>query len=69
MPIETTSAIRLETAYLCLNCQAITNCSDVCPVCGHGQLWHLEHWLGRVNPPECIEDKVSTSQEVQPVKP
>ena len=64
MPIEVASVIRLESAYFCLNCEVITNSSDICPVCGHGELWHLEHWLERVNAHERVEDKVSTSQEV-----
>lgn len=49
MPLELPSAIRLEEAYFCLNCEVITNCLDICPTCGHEQLWSLENWLGRVN--------------------
>ncbi len=65
MPIEIPSAIKLEDAFFCLSCEAVTNCSDVCPGCGHGQLWPLENWLGRVNGHENSEDKESTVQEVQ----
>lgn len=65
MPIEIPSAIKLEDAFFCLSCEAVTNCSDVCPGCGHGQLWPLENWFGRVNGHENSEDKESTVQEVQ----
>ena len=53
MALEVASAIRLEEAYFCLNCELVTNFSDICPVCGHRELWSLEKWLGRVN---CFED-------------
>ena len=49
MTLEIASAIRLEEAYFCLNCEVVTNCADICPACGHRQLWSLENWLGRVN--------------------
>ena len=49
MALEVASAIRLEEAYFCLNCEVVTNFSDICPVCGHRELWPLEKWLGRVN--------------------
>jgi RNA polymerase subunit RPABC4/transcription elongation factor Spt4 len=49
MPNEAVSAIELKSAYFCLNCEVITDRPDICPVCGYGQLWNLEHWLGRAN--------------------
>lgn len=49
MAFELGSAIKLEDAYFCLNCEAITNYVDICPICGERQLWALENWLGRVN--------------------
>ena len=49
MPFEVASAIRLENAYFCLNCEVVTNCSDICPACGHRELWHLENWIGKIN--------------------
>jgi hypothetical protein len=45
---EILSAIKLEDAFFCLDCEAVTNCSDVCPACGNGRLWSLQNWLGRV---------------------
>ncbi len=48
MDKETVSAIRLEDAYFCLNCEAITNCVDICPSCGNRGLWPVENWIGRV---------------------
>ena len=45
---EILSAIKLEDAFFCLDCEAVTNCSDVCPACGNGHLWSLQNWLGRV---------------------
>ena len=42
------SAIKLEEAYFCVNCELVTNCSDMCPACGRRQLWPLQKWLGRV---------------------
>ena len=65
MPVEVASAIRLESAYFCLSCEVVTNCSDVCPACGHRQLWHLEHWLGRVHGQENSADEESTLREVK----
>ena len=58
MALEVASAIRLEEAYFCLNCELVINFSDKCPVCGHGELWSLEKWLGRVNSFENSVDKV-----------
>ena len=45
---EILSAIKLEDAFFCLDCEAVTNCSDVCPACGNRHLWSLQNWLGRV---------------------
>ena len=45
---EILSAIKLEDAFFCLDCESVTNCSDVCPACGNRQLWSLQNWLGRV---------------------
>jgi len=66
MQAKMPSAIRLKEAFFCLSCEVVTNCSDSCPACGDRKLWHLEHWLGRINAYESIEDKVPTSQEVSP---
>ena len=60
MIIEETSAIRLEEAYFCLNCEVVTNCINICPACGHEQLWSLENWLGRVNVRENRRDEEGT---------
>ncbi len=60
------SAIRLEEAYFCLNCEAISNCVDTCPVCGHRLLWCLESWLGKVNTGENSMDNEVIPQEVHP---
>jgi RNA polymerase subunit RPABC4/transcription elongation factor Spt4 len=57
MPIEESSAIRLEEAYFCLNCEVVTNCLDICPACGHRELWSLENWLGRITDGENSGDK------------
>jgi hypothetical protein len=48
MFVEIPSVIKLKEAYFCLNCEVVTNCSDICPACGRRQLWSLENWLGRV---------------------
>ena len=50
MALEIPSAIRLGEAYFCLNCEVVTNCSDICPACGHKKLWLLENWIGKINP-------------------
>ena len=68
MPVEIPSAIKLEDAFFCLSCEAVTNCSDVCPGCGRRQLWPLENWLGRINGHENSEDKESPLKEVQPAR-
>jgi hypothetical protein len=49
MSLEVASVIRLGEAYFCLNCEVLTNCSDMCPVCGHRELWLLEKWIGKIN--------------------
>ena len=49
MDLESLSAIRLEEAYFCLNCEVVTNCSDICPACGQKELWLLEKWIGKKN--------------------
>ena len=65
MPVEVASAIRLESAYFCLSCEVVTNCSDICPACGNRQLWHLENWLGKINALENGSDKEGTLKGVQ----
>ena len=65
MRLELASAIRLEEAYFCINCEVVTNCSDICPACGHRQLWPLENWLGRLNGTENSGDKKGTPRGVQ----
>ncbi len=64
--VEVASAIRLEDAYFCLSCEAVTNCVDICPACGHRQLWPLQNWLGRVNNHETSRYRKSELAEVQP---
>jgi hypothetical protein len=64
MAVEVASAIKLEEAYFCLNCEVVTNCVDTCPACGHRQLWCLENWLGKVNACENSMDKEVILQEV-----
>ncbi len=65
MALEVASAIRLEKAYFCLNCELVTNCSDLCPTCGHRELWPLEKWLGRGNSFENRTDKEGTLQGIR----
>jgi hypothetical protein len=41
------SAISLQTAVLCLDCECISNCRhDQCPVCGSRSVSNLAHILG-----------------------
>ena len=63
---ETLSAIKLEDAFFCLNCEAVTNCSDVCPVCGNRQLWSLQNWLGRVGDRGNSKYRKPMREEFQP---
>jgi RNA polymerase subunit RPABC4/transcription elongation factor Spt4 len=65
MPIEVASVIRLGEAYFCLNCEVLTNCSDMCPACGHRQLWVLENWIGKINALENGSDKKGTLKCLQ----
>jgi len=67
-PTEVASAIKLESAYFCLSCEVVTNCSDICPACGHRQLWHLENWLGRVHGQENSSGEEFTLLEAQPAR-
>ncbi len=63
--VEVASAIRLEVAYFCLNCELITNCSDICPACGHRELWSLEKWLGRVDSLKNRMNKEGTLRKIR----
>jgi hypothetical protein len=65
MPIEVASVIRLGEAYFCLNCEVLTNCSDMCPACGHRQLWAPENWIGKINALENGSDKKGTLKGLQ----
>ena len=65
MVLEAASAIKLEEAYFCLNCELVTNCLDICPVCGHRELWSLEKWLGRVNGCKGSMDKEGTLRGIR----
>ncbi len=62
---EILSAIRLEDAFFCLNCEAVTNAVDVCPVCGDRQLWPLQNWMGRVGNREKGRYGMPASEEFQ----
>ncbi len=65
MTLEVASAIRLEEAYFCLNCEVVTNFLDICPACGHRQLWSLENWLGRINGRENGGNKEDTLTKIE----
>jgi hypothetical protein len=55
-PLELGSAIKLEDAYFCLNCETVTNYLDICPLCGERRLWPLQNWLGRISGSENKKD-------------
>ena len=63
---EILSAIKLEDAFFCLDCEAVTNCSDVCPACGNRHMWSLQNWLGRVGDQRNSKYKKPTIEEFQP---
>ena len=63
---EISAIIRLEDAFFCLDCEIITSCSDVCPVCGNHRLWFLQNWLGSVGDQENSKSKKPTIREFQP---
>ncbi len=71
---EIISAIRLEDAYFCLNCEAITNCVDICPSCGNRGLWPVQNWIGRVTDGNSkyrggvLEEQVETVEAVEKLK-
>jgi hypothetical protein len=66
-PVELGSAIRLEEAYFCLNCETVTNYLDICPLCGERRLWPLQNWLGRINGSENKKDQELPRPAVQGV--
>ncbi len=68
MPMEMPSTINLEDAFFCLNCEVVTNCPHVCPGCGHGQLWPLEKWLGKINGHGDSQYEKTFLQEVGPAR-
>ena len=63
---EILSVIRLEDAFFCLSCEAVTNAVDVCPVCGDRQLWPLQNWMGRVGNREKSRYGMPAREELQP---
>jgi RNA polymerase subunit RPABC4/transcription elongation factor Spt4 len=63
---EILSAIKLEDAFFCLNCEAVTDGVKVCPVCGKRQLWPLQNWIGRVGNRENSRYGKSAREEFQP---
>ncbi len=65
MNLEITSAIRLEEAYFCLNCEVVTNFKDMCPACGNKLLWSLENWLGKINGRENSGNKEDTFTKIE----
>ena len=67
-PFDSVSAIKLEEAHFCLSCEAVTNCSDTCPACGHTYLWSLQNWLGRIYGPDFSKNRKLNSKEVLPMR-
>ena len=67
--VEVASAIRLGEAYFYLNCEAVTDCSDLCPKCGHSQLWLLQKWIGKIDASKNSSDKEDTSKDVHLTRP
>jgi hypothetical protein len=63
---EILSAIKLADAFFCLDCESVTNCSDVCPTCGNRRLWSLQNWLGRVGEQGNSKSRKPTVEEFQP---
>jgi hypothetical protein len=66
---EMASVIRLGEAYFCLNCEVATNCPNLCPSCGHSQLWLLQNWIGKINAPENASDNEGTPKDVRLARP
>jgi len=64
MNLGVPSAIRLEEAYFCLNCEVVTNCAAICPACGHNKMWLLENWIGKMNSSQNGSDKESSLKSV-----
>jgi len=63
---EILSAIKLEDAFFCLDCEIVTNCSDVCPACGNRRLWFLQNWLGRAGDQGKSKYRKPPIEEFQP---
>jgi hypothetical protein len=63
---EILSAIKLEDAFFCLDCETVTNCSDVCPACGNRRLWFLQNWLGRLGDQGNSKYRKTKIEEFQP---
>ena len=43
-------SLTIQTAYVCVDCEAIGPSSRCCPVCGSLQLWPLAKFLNRADP-------------------
>jgi len=61
---DSVSTIKLEEAHFCLSCEAVTNCSDTCPACGHTYMWSLQNWLGRIYGPDFRKNRKWNLNEV-----
>ncbi len=40
--------INLKDAYLCINCDLLTNVLDICPKCSSKELYPLIRWIKEV---------------------
>ena len=67
-PFDSISAIKLEDAHFCLTCEAVSNCSETCPACGHAYLWSLQNWLGRIYGPDFGKNRTLILKEVRRTK-
>lgn len=49
MAVDPLHAFPLDTAFLCLDCDAVGNCSTRCPACASEHVARLDTWLNRPN--------------------
>lgn len=47
MTLAPLHAFPLAEAFLCLDCEAVGNCSTGCPACASAHLARLDTWLNR----------------------
>ena len=66
--IRVLSTIKSGSAYLCLNCEVVTNSPTRCVVCGNRQMWPIENWIGRVGHESYTQERTNRNTTISSPK-